>query len=64
MKSEQRRELYSVVFNTPEGEKVLKDIGRMAQVDHSSFSTDHAKMSYNEGQKELYRRIRKQLEAK
>ena len=64
MKADERRVLYDAVFNSPQGAEVLKDIAKMCLFEHSSFDSDPLKMAYKEGQKELYRRIQKQLEAK
>lgn len=64
MTRDQRRELYDAVFNNPMGAKVLKDIAKGCQIDYTSFSADPLQMAYKEGQKESYRRIQKQLEAK
>lgn len=64
MKSEERRALYDAAFNTESGAKVLKDMGKLCEFDHSSFDSDPLKMAYKEGQKNLYRRILKILENK
>jgi len=64
MTTDERRELYNAVFNNIEGKKVIKDMAKLCQIDHSSIDSDPIKMAYKEGQKELYRRIIKQLEAK
>ena len=63
MKNDERRPLYYAVFNTQNGKKVLKDIGALCDIGHSSFNSDPLKMAYNEGQKELYRRILRIIEA-
>lgn len=64
MKTDQRRDSYQAVFNTPGGKEVLKDLGKFCEFEHSSFNSDPLLMAYKEGQKQLYRRILKQLEAK
>lgn len=64
MKSDERRALYDAVFNSQDGVKVLKDMSKLCEFEYSSFDSDPLKMAYKEGQKNLYRRILKILEAK
>lgn len=64
MIKDERRELYNSVFKTPQGMKVLEDLAKVCEFKYTSFSTDPLMMSHKEGKKELFRYIKKQLEAR
>jgi len=64
MTKDERRELYNNVFNNPQGAKVLEDLTRICEFNHTSFDAEPMKMANKEGKKENLRYILKQLEAK
>lgn len=63
MKPEERKQLYTNLFMSENGRTVIKDLLKKYELNNSSFNTDHSKMAYVEGQKDVIRFILKQIEA-
>ena len=48
-----RSKLFAMVFGTPEGERVLAEICRLAHIGHSTYVPDTTRMAMNEGARNL-----------
>ncbi len=49
---------YEAVFNTPEGKRVIEDLGRSCFQYQTSFSSEATEMAYNEGKRTIYLHIK------
>lgn len=64
MKAEERRDVYKSVLDNPQGKLILADLEKQCSFNQSSFNSDPLIMAKREGHKDLFRYIKKQLEAK
>jgi len=66
MLAKERKELYNVVFNTPEGNQVLADLCKKYYVHSTTFSKENNEyqMAYKEGQRRVMLYILNLLEDK
>ena len=56
------QQLYQRVFNTDDGQKVLKDLEKRCFINHTTYNDSHGQMSFNEGRRSLYVHIKNLLE--
>lgn len=50
----ENQKLYRQVFDTPEGQAVLKDLEKRCFVNQTTFNANHGQMSFNEGRRSVY----------
>lgn len=50
----ERQQLYKLVFDTPEGKKVLEDLAKRCFAKNTTFSENNGQMAFNEGRRSIY----------
>lgn len=58
---DQRRQAYQATFDSETGKEVLKDLAVFCGAAKSSFDSDPLKMAFREGRREVWLRIKTQL---
>ena len=59
----ENQKLYRVIFDTPEGKKVLEDLAKRCFENYTTYdSSDSKKIYFNEGRRSVYKYITNLLE--
>ena len=58
----ENQQLYQRVFNTEDGQRVLKDLEKRCFITHTTYNDSHGQMSFNEGRRSIYVHIKNLLE--
>lgn len=56
-----KQQLYQSVFNTPEGQAVLKDLEHRCFVNSTTLNDNHGQMGFAEGRRSIYVHISNML---
>jgi hypothetical protein len=57
----ENQQLYHRVFDTTDGQAVLKDLEKRCFVNHTTFNENHGQMSFAEGRRSIYVHIQNLL---
>ena len=58
----EKQQLYKLVFDTPEGKKVLSDLAKRCFVKNTTYNDNAIQMSFNEGRRIVYVYIQDMVE--